>query len=40
MSGVQSEQLKANFLAGVEVSEISTAQWIAAAEEFHQVWFV
>lgn len=40
MSGIQSQQIKAKFLQGVEVQEIELEQWMEADEGFQPVWFV
>lgn len=39
MSGTQSHNRRVQFLAGVEVREISMDDWIKANEEYRPVWF-
>ena len=39
MSGAQSHQQRVRFLSGVEVSEISMADWDQVNETFRPVWF-
>ena len=38
MSGTQSHNRRVQFLAGVEVREISMEDWVKASEEFKPVW--
>ncbi|KQV52863.1 hypothetical protein ASC95_08675 [Pelomonas sp. Root1217] len=39
MSGTQSHNRRVQFLAGVEVREISMEDWVKANEEYKPVWF-
>ncbi|WP_457356241.1 hypothetical protein [Roseateles sp. P5_D6] len=39
MSGTQSHNRRVKFLSGVEVREISMADWVKANEEYQPVWF-
>ena len=39
MSGTQSHNRRVQFLAGVDVREISMDDWIKANEEYKPVWF-
>ncbi|KQV52825.1 hypothetical protein ASC95_08450 [Pelomonas sp. Root1217] len=39
MAGAHSHNRRVKFLSGVEVREISMADWVKANEEYQPVWF-